>query len=213
VFTSPLINTEAGFGQDVTLRCLAEGPPSPTYSWSRIGQDLPNGSVVAADTSRLLLFSVTTTDNGLYQCVATNSFGSISVQASLTILGKASYMYSLITNKVMFLFTEPPQITDATYGPLYLEVGTSFTLACSYNGPPSVVQVWSLNGTPLNPTSDPSLSIGPGGSLTVTTPGTQYSGEYVCNVTTSFAFDLVRISVFVGSKSLHVLGRWAIILI
>ncbi len=103
----------------------------------------------------------------------------------------------------ILFFTVPaerPQILDATNGPVYIEVATSFSLVCSFSGPPSVVQSWSLNGMPLMPSVDPSLSMSPDGTLTVTAPGEQFSGEYVCNVTTSYSFDFVRIMVFVGSK-------------
>ncbi len=95
---------------------------------------------------------------------------------------------------------ERPQILDATYGPVYVEVGTTFSLVCSFSGPLSVVQVWSLNGAPLSANTDPNLSITPDGTLTVAGPQEQYSGEYVCNVTTSYSFDFIRITVFVGSK-------------
>lgn len=96
--------------------------------------------------------------------------------------------------------TERPRIISATNGPVYIEVGTSFSLVCSFTGPPSVVQTWSLNEVALMPSVDLNLSVSSGGTLSVTAPGEQYSGEYVCNVTTSYSFDFVRIMVFVGSK-------------
>lgn len=78
---------------------------------------------------------------------------------------------------------------------------------CSFSGPPSVVQRWSLNEIPLIPSADPNLSVSPDGTLTVTAPGEEYSGEYVCNVTTSYSFDFTRIVVFVGSKSVSVRAK------
>ena len=63
-----------------------------------------------------------------------------------------------------------------------------------------MVQIWSLNGVPLIPSQDSSLSLGSDGSLTVLNAQEQYSGEYVCNVTTGYSFDFARVSVFIGSK-------------
>ncbi len=204
LFSTPPANTEASFGQDVVFVCMAQGPPDPSYSWTRLGgSGLPNGAVISADATRLHLLSVTTEDEGVYQCNATNVFGSSLAQGTLSVLGKSPSTYlrsSLMCLSYLSFPAERPQILDATYGPVYIQVGTTFSLLCSFSGPPSVVQVWSLNGAPLSPSTDPNLSITPDGTLTVTGPQEQYSGEYVCNVTTSYSFDFVRITVFVGSK-------------
>ena len=64
-----------------------------------------------------------------------------------------------------------------------------------------MVQIWTLNGVPLIPSQDPNLSLAVDGNLTVLNSQEQYSGEYVCNVTTRFSFDLARVTVLIGSKS------------
>ena len=100
----------------------------------------------------------------------------------------------------LLLLSARPRILETTYGPLYQAAGTTFTLQCTFTGPSSVVQIWSLNGVPLIPSQDSSLSLGADGSLTVLNAQEQYSGEYVCNVTTGYSFDSARVSVFIGSK-------------
>ncbi len=69
--------------------CIARGPPDPSYSWTRLGASgLPNGTIISADATRLHLLSVTTEDEGVYQCNAINVFGSALAQGTLSVLGK-----------------------------------------------------------------------------------------------------------------------------
>ena len=79
-------DTSASYGRDITFRCEAVGPPEPSYSWTRVGMQLPDGAVVTGTT--LNLFSVSPEDAGVYQCTAGNSRGDVSAQATLTILSK-----------------------------------------------------------------------------------------------------------------------------
>ena len=80
----------ATYGQDITFQCEAVGPPNPGYSWNRINGVLPVSSVVSG--SMLHLFSVTSSDSGTYQCTASNSHGSNSAAAVLTVQGEHMFM-------------------------------------------------------------------------------------------------------------------------
>lgn len=93
LFTIPPGNLEASFGQNVVFRCIAQGPPDPTYSWTRLNMNgipeaLPEGTVLSTDSTQLHLLSVTSADIGTYQCNATNVFGTAVAQGTLTILCK-----------------------------------------------------------------------------------------------------------------------------
>ena len=85
LITVPPANTEASYGQDVTFSCTAVGPPDPQISWRRLDDDIQNGSVQAGN--ELHLFSMTVTDSGVYQCIATNVYGTRTATANLNILG------------------------------------------------------------------------------------------------------------------------------
>ena len=70
------------------FQCVAVGPPDPSYTWTRLGEGLPPGAIVSSDATELHLFSVTVEDEGVYQCNASNVYGTITGQGSLTLLGK-----------------------------------------------------------------------------------------------------------------------------
>ena len=96
--------------------------------------------------------------------------------------------------------TAPPRITQATTTPLYLTIGTPFTLDCVWTGPPNSAQSWYLNGTLLSPTRDPRLQTWPNGSLTVSNPSESYTGVYTCNISTGLEFVTSQVRVTVGGK-------------
>ena len=74
-------------GRDVVLECEVSGSPEGTLVWTRVdGGPLPASSV-AVGTS-LHLFSVSSGDAGGYMCTVTNTFGAVSGQLDLTVLGK-----------------------------------------------------------------------------------------------------------------------------
>ena len=81
-------------GQDVTFQCEAVGPPTPSYTWTRVGQMLQSSAVDTGTT--LNLFSVSTDDAGIYQCTAGSSRGTINAQATLTVLCKLLYIEVLL---------------------------------------------------------------------------------------------------------------------
>ena len=108
--------------------------------------------------------------------------------------------FVLIHITLALLYTAPPRITQATTTPIYLTVGTPFTLDCMWTGPPNSVQSWYLNGTLLSLTRDPRLQTWPNGSLTVSNPSESYTGVYLCNISTVFEFVTSQVSVTVGGK-------------
>lgn len=77
-------------GQSLVLRCTASGVPSPTINWHFnmrpiAVNDSPRLSITP--DSHLIINSVVTSDEGLYQCVATNAAGSDVGGVNLTIHG------------------------------------------------------------------------------------------------------------------------------
>ena len=87
LFTTPPVDTQAGHGQEAVFTCVAVGPPEPSISWQRLDGALRNGSVQSGN--ELHLFSVTVQDNGSYQCVTTNVYGTQAASATLTVLGES----------------------------------------------------------------------------------------------------------------------------
>ena len=73
-------------GTAMTLNCNSSGEPEPTISWTMNGSPLDtdgNSSIsFTNDNKHLTIENVSRTDSGEYQCVATNSLGNVSSNAS-----------------------------------------------------------------------------------------------------------------------------------
>jgi hypothetical protein len=184
LITVPPLDTVTAYGSDVSLTCTAEGPPTPTISWSRrYGAPLGNSSLDLSGT--LHHFSVSGEDSGVYFCVASNGYEPVgNVSATLTVL-------------------DNPRVTSLTVSPSpILSSGTTFTIVCSVSHPPAPFSIrWYQNGT-LIPPADSRFQMVTGessGTLTVYSPDQSYSAVYTCNVTTGYAFDTAQVTVTVGS--------------
>ena len=80
-------------GENFTLFCNAKGNPEPNISWifngSRIDTNHNSRKVFSNDRQTLTIKSVSRTDSGEYQCMATNNLGNTSSQvATLDVLCK-----------------------------------------------------------------------------------------------------------------------------
>jgi hemicentin len=80
-------NTVVSIGGEVILSCEAEGPPNPvTIAWMRA-----DGSTLGTTGGELRLFDVSQNDAGVYVCKATNSIGSSTASANVTVLGESAH--------------------------------------------------------------------------------------------------------------------------
>lgn len=82
--------------QDVTvapdgtaqLVCRVGGEPAPGVTWHRLPSGtLPGRAAVSADNT-LTIQHVGTQDQGMYVCEASNTAGTVSANATLTVHGK-----------------------------------------------------------------------------------------------------------------------------
>ena len=73
-------------GTAMTLYCNSSGEQEPTISWTMNGSPLDtdsnSGISFTNDNKHLTIENVSRTDSGEYQCVATNSLGNVSSNAS-----------------------------------------------------------------------------------------------------------------------------------
>ena len=73
-------------GTAVTLHCNSSGEPGPTIVWTMNGSPLDtsgnSGISFTDDNKHLTIVNVSRTDSGEYQCVANNSLGNVSSNAS-----------------------------------------------------------------------------------------------------------------------------------
>ena len=87
VITSPKeLTWKIMAGESVTIECLAESDPSPSYVWKN------TAGVVVADGRQLRLHKVNDSSGGNYICTATNELGSDD--RSIIVLVRSKLLFS-----------------------------------------------------------------------------------------------------------------------
>ncbi|KAI3356952.1 hypothetical protein L3Q82_003588 [Scortum barcoo] len=74
-------------GEVIRLQCLAHGTPPLTYTWTKLGGNLPRRAEVNGGDLQINL--ATAEDAGSYKCVASNKVGNSEVVAKVTVEVKA----------------------------------------------------------------------------------------------------------------------------
>lgn len=92
-------------GTTARLECAAEGHPSPQIAWQKDGgTDFPAARErrmhVMPDDDVFFIAKVKTEDMGVYSCTAQNAAGSLSANATLTVLGESAIWLT----EVFFVF-------------------------------------------------------------------------------------------------------------
>ena len=80
-------------GHTARLECAAEGHPAPQIAWQKDGgTDFPAARErrmhVMPDDDVFFIMDVKPEDMGLYSCTAKNTAGTVSANATLTVLGE-----------------------------------------------------------------------------------------------------------------------------
>ena len=70
---------------DVEFECAASGRPLPTIHWLKNGEKIVPSEYFVIEPNRLKILGLVKTDQGVYQCVATNDFGSVQAAAQLVV--------------------------------------------------------------------------------------------------------------------------------
>lgn len=94
----PLEHLVVGFETDATFTCKIHAVPEPEVKWYKNGKELTKARyepTVTETHASLTIRSCDEDDQGQYECVVTNNFGSARTSASLTVEGNI-YIYILI---------------------------------------------------------------------------------------------------------------------
>lgn len=91
-------------GTVARLECAAEGHPTPQIAWQKDGGiNFPAARErrmhVMPDDDTFFIANVKAEDMGVYSCTAKNEAGSLSANATLTVLGKSlAFIFSTLLN-------------------------------------------------------------------------------------------------------------------
>ncbi|XP_065168013.1 cell adhesion molecule Dscam1 isoform X4 [Atheta coriaria] len=159
-----------GLGDDVTLPCVAQGYPIPSYYWKRKlqGQRVPValGERLTMLTAGLLKISkVRLEDRGVYECYANNSAGEESVEVTLEITAS-------LTAHVQ------PQVQ-------VVDVGKEASFQCIVGGYPISQISWMHNGKPIAPDNRVEVMVEPP-RLTIRQLSKDDRGMYQCIVSNNW---------------------------
>lgn len=152
----------------VTFSCEGTGTKPMTIEWRKNGAVLRTGNHVSVHTNRLMIFDVTTKDEGVYQCIISNNFEQ--VQASTR----------LIVNAVL------PAIISLTASQT-VQARSLVTLTCQCKGQPFPKFTWLKDGKPVEVEKDGlSVSERKGANnivvflLNIRNVQTKFSATYTC---------------------------------
>lgn len=89
-FTFPLRDLHADAGGEIIMRCVAMGVPLPRYAWYKNGQPLHSvpGDIEVKVNTVVIKSANKTRHSGMYQCSASNVYGTRLSSAQLRVLGQ-----------------------------------------------------------------------------------------------------------------------------
>jgi hypothetical protein len=136
----------------LTFTASADGSPAPTFQWMKDGVAIPG-----ATAATFVISSANSTHNGVYNAVASNSFGwALSDDLILTVQS------TLIA----------PSFTVQPYPAASAPAGSSLTLSATAVGTPTPTYQWRKNGTAISGATNstlyfPSLATSDSGTYSV----------------------------------------------
>ncbi|XP_074661525.1 neogenin-like [Tubulanus polymorphus] len=90
VFSKKPKSRTARINEDILFECEVKGFPTPTVIWMKNGdQIIPNDYFQIVDGKHLRILGLVRSDDGIYQCMASNEVGNIQASAQLIIIQTA----------------------------------------------------------------------------------------------------------------------------
>lgn len=151
-------------GHTARLECAAEGHPAPQIAWQKDGgTDFPAARErrmhVMPDDDVFFIMDVKPEDMGVYSCTAKNTAGTVSANATLTVLETPRLAQDLEDRSVV--------------------VGDTVALQCKALGSPPPRITWLRNDQPLRPSDRHHFT--PGNQLLVIgSASLEDAGRYTC---------------------------------
>ncbi|CAM1296228.1 FGFR4 (predicted) [Pycnogonum litorale] len=137
-------------GKSVSIRCPAEGNPTPTITWLKDGQPPKRrlSQRVVMKKWSLFMEDLTVTDKGNYMCIISNIHGSINATFSLDVVER---------------FPHRPVIQDQLLKNQTVYVGETTKFDCQFLSDPQPSMQWlrhvKINGTYITVQGVPSVDV------------------------------------------------------
>ncbi|ESP03648.1 hypothetical protein LOTGIDRAFT_171177 [Lottia gigantea] len=165
-------------GDSVSLRCEADGNPTPSIIWTKKGSNHVLGS-----TPMFKINSVTKNDISVYICMATVSG------------------FSEVSREIYLLQNGPPRIMSE--GEQYASKGDTALVEClTYSAPLPQNILWIKNGKPINyassgrfSASEEDLPFGRKSTLQILNLHEEDFGDFNCSVSNSYGQDIATIKL------------------
>ncbi|KAI4880598.1 hypothetical protein NFI96_012197, partial [Prochilodus magdalenae] len=165
-------------GQSLDLECIVQGLPTPSIKWVRKDGVLSESRTSYESFNRLLRFSnISESDDGEYQCTATNTQGTVT------------HTYTVTVEAAPYWIKEPE---SELYAP-----GEIVKLDCQADGIPNPQVTWSINGNALSDIDPDSRRTVEGGTLKLKDVKISDTAVYQCKATNKHGTILVNTYVFV----------------
>lgn len=167
-FHLPLQDQLVDIGTQLTWRCEASGKPSPTYYWYKNSELLkPKPGKLIIMNNVLIILNIQESDNGMYQCKATNMFGTAFTTGQLK---------ALVMEPNFFKYPLPSRVLASVNG--------NGTIACQPEGVPTPTINYYKNNQLLSVSSvSGHFILSPTGELTITNVQKSDTGVYKCEAT------------------------------
>ncbi|KAH9505461.1 hypothetical protein Btru_057388 [Bulinus truncatus] len=170
-FIKPLRDQHADVDSPLTWRCDARASPAPVYQWYKDGKLLQSNNETFIKVNYNVLV-ITKLDpklhNGMYQCAASNSYGTSMSEGQLRVLAFAPH------------FRKYPMLKETR-----ASLMGNLTLICRPEAAPLPVITWFKNGVELL-NSLSSIVQSTNGQLTIINVNMADQGTYTCKAVNQF---------------------------
>ncbi|KAJ8929669.1 hypothetical protein NQ314_017619 [Rhamnusium bicolor] len=180
-FAPAPVNKKMELGSVAKIHCKAQGTPPPIIRWEKEGLTSENFANHITDMNGTLHFNgVLAADNGIYNCIASNSQGVINASITIDVV---------VAPKFSILPKNPTEIVE----------GQSVMMDCVVEGDPKPTIHWDKN-LKMNDFDLSRFRVLPNGTLHISEVHREDENTYGCTAGSSAGLNRKEVQLIVHSK-------------